>query len=796
MADNRPRSREKRVTGQSAGVHRRGEGLGTGPVGSGSRPSGGSSGGSSGGPKRSGGGRSPMGIIIGLLVLLLGGGGGAMTMLNGGGSDSPAQTQQVQQQTQTQPQQNQAQHSGFGGSGYSSNAPQTAMSTVPSETHIQASATDADLSVAKGLRDRYTTIKGNNKDQVTIMIYMCGTDLESRSSMASNDIQEMAAAKYGDNVNIIIYTGGCKSWHIQGISNKTNQIYRVRSGKLERLEDNMGDKAMTDPATLTEFIKYCKKNFPANRNELIFWDHGGGSITGYGYDEKRPQSGSMNLTGINKALHDANMKFDFIGFDACLMATAENALMLDTYADYMIASEETEPGIGWYYTPWLNALGKDTSMDTVSIGKNIVDAFVEECNVKCRGQQTTLSVVDLAELAKTLPDPLKDFSNDTVDLIQKNDYKQVAAARQGAREFAVSSKIDQVDLVDLAKRMNTKSADKLVKTIQSAIKYNRTSSNMSNAYGLSIYFPNRKPGTVNNAVQINNALGMDDEYNSCIKAYASLQIPAQNVSQSMGNMGNPFDILLGGSGGGTASSDATMQLLQQLLGGSADLFSGRSLSMEDTAAYITENQFDASALVWNEDETLTLSEDQWGLVTDVAMNMFYDDGEGYVDLGLDNVFSFDEEGNLVPETDRTWLAINGQPVAYYYTGTVENGDDYSIQGYVPALLNDVPVKLLLEFNQDEPYGVITGAVTDYKDGETETVAKADLPLEKGDVLDFLCDFYSYDGTYLDSYRLGEPMTVTDQMEISNESVGNGTALITYRFTDIYDNNFWTPTLQK
>ena len=73
------------------------------------------------------------------------------------------------------------------------------------------------------------------------------------------------------------------------------------------------------------------------------------------------------------------MEFDFVGFDACLMATAETGLMLNSYADYMIASEETEPGIGWYYTDWLTALSKNTSMPTTEIGRNIVDSFVDTC---------------------------------------------------------------------------------------------------------------------------------------------------------------------------------------------------------------------------------------------------------------------------------------------------------------------------------------------------------------------------------------------------------------------------------
>lgn len=38
MPDNRPKGREKHVSGQGKDVYRRGEGLGTGPVGSGSNP--------------------------------------------------------------------------------------------------------------------------------------------------------------------------------------------------------------------------------------------------------------------------------------------------------------------------------------------------------------------------------------------------------------------------------------------------------------------------------------------------------------------------------------------------------------------------------------------------------------------------------------------------------------------------------------------------------------------------------------------------------------------------------------
>ena len=46
------------------------------------------------------------------------------------------------------------------------------------------------------------------------------------------------------------------------------------------------------------------------------------------------------------------------------MSTLETELVSAKYADYLIASEEVEPGTGWYYTDWLNAISKNTSLPT------------------------------------------------------------------------------------------------------------------------------------------------------------------------------------------------------------------------------------------------------------------------------------------------------------------------------------------------------------------------------------------------------------------------------------------------
>ena len=64
----------------------------------------------------------------------------------------------------------------------------------------------------------------------------------------------------------------------------------------------------------------------------------------------------------------------------------------------------------------------------------------------------------------------------------------------------------------------------------------------------------------------------------------------------------------------------------------------------------------------------------------------------------------------------------------------DGGDNYMITGRVPVLLNEERADLILVFDTDHPYGYIAGARFDYRDGETQTVAKALSALEPGDVI--------------------------------------------------------------
>ena len=818
--ENRPRGRQKNVSGTSGSVHRRGSGIGSsGPVGradgysgrrKGNSYNGGSSrpnefygtsenNGQSAGTTRGLGGGKLIIILIAALVLFGGGSGlGSLLGLFGGGSSSSGGGFDISSLLSGGSSSSASQQSSGLDIGSAFSSLFGGGSTASSTWTKAANTGKLDKSVASGSRSKYTDLLGGGKDTVTLMVYMCGTDLESKSGMASADLQEMLDATVSDKINLLVFTGGCSSWKNNTVSSSVNQIYKITDKNIEYVVKDNGKESMTLPSTLRDYITFCLDNYPANRYGLILWDHGGGSLSGFGYDEKHKDTGSMTLKGINDALKGAlknrNEKFDFIGFDACLMGTLENGLMLSSYADYLIASEETEPGIGWYYTKWLTDLSKNTSMPTIELGKSIIDSFVDECERKCAGQKATLSLVDLAELSNTAPEALSEFAEDTSEMLQKNGYQTVSDARSSTREFASSNKIDQIDLVDFAYQLNTKDSLALADSLLGAVKYNRTASCISNAYGISIYFPYRKTSGVNSAVSTYEAIGLDEEYTDCIRMFAGIQSGGQQAS---GSSGSPLGSLLGGgsSSSGLLGSSDIASLLSGMMGGGS-IF-GRELDPEATADYIAAHQFDASQLVWKKVggvPQIALSEAQWSLVHELAVNVFFDDGEGYIDLGIDNSYSFSDDGQLLGAYDGTWLAIDGNIIAYYYMDTVENGDDYTITGRVPIMLNgDTRAEMILVFDNANPYGYVAGVRYIYTDGETDTVAKGITELEDGDTIDFLCDFYTYDGDYTDTFCLGEQYTWHGQPEITNVVLNADNGLqVTYLFTDIYNNEFWTP----
>ena len=355
--------------------------------------------------------------------------------------------------------------------------------------------------------------------------------------------------------------------------------------------------------------------------------------------------------------------------------------------------------------------------------------------------------------------------------------------------------------------------------MRAAVKYNRNSTNISHANGLSIYFPYQSMNKVSTAIQTYNAIGLDKSYSECIKSFASVAAGGQVASGSSENplgtlLGDNSGSLLGSLLGGTVSSedtasgsaDTVAQLLELFLSNRSMVTGDKDSSWVDEAlvrsslsSYQANNAGFANLMLTYKGDvpTLVLTEEQWSSVVTLEQNVYLDDGGGYIDLGLDNVADYDADNDLIMAYDGTWMSLNGQTVAYYLVSEDRVGENDTILGRVPAMLNGTRVNIILEFTNENPNGVVLGAQYDYEANSTDTVMKGLVGIQSGDKIDFLCDYYHYDGTFNDTFYLGEQMTFTGSWKIGDAPLGDGFNWeMTYRITDVYGGQYWTPTVKN
>ena len=218
----------------------------------------------------------------------------------------------------------------------------------------------------------------------TIMLYVCGADLESGSGLATSDISEiLSVSNQPDDVNIIIQTGGAHSWS-----------YKYVEDQKLVLDESIADASMGSSNTFKEFIKWGLTEYPANKTGVDMWNHGG-AMGGVCYDEKHGSDSLSNIE-VNKGMADAfeelgrTEKLEWIGYDACLMAVQDIAEFNSHYFNYMVSSEETETGYGWDYDGWVDDLYDGKPTETVL--KAICDSFLQSTGSY---SDQTLSVINL-----------------------------------------------------------------------------------------------------------------------------------------------------------------------------------------------------------------------------------------------------------------------------------------------------------------------------------------------------------------------------------------------------------------
>ncbi len=325
-----------------------------------------------------------------------------------------------------------------------------------------------------------------------VLIYMLGSDLGDTS--ASKDLDEMreALSEVSDeDVCILLLTGGAEKWADEDLANGT--VYRLTADGLAKVDALREAADMASAGTLEEFLRFSRENYPASRRGLIFWNHGFGPMEGFGLTVNG-EGDKLTLGEISAALDSGNEHFDWIGFDACLMGSIETAAALAPYADYLIASEETEPWEGWNYA-FLGQLSADQGGE--EIGSMIVEDYRTFYTEKYEEYPyltpiLSLTCIDLKQIGcvEEAMDAL--FTAISAD-IQTEHYAEIVTARNASRGiglFTTGSSYDLVDLKSCVEGLSRRyplEAEKLSEALD-----DWQVSGMSNAdqlNGLSVYFP-------------------------------------------------------------------------------------------------------------------------------------------------------------------------------------------------------------------------------------------------------------------------------------------------------------------
>ena len=613
--------------------------------------------------------------------------------------------------------------------------------------------------------------QGNVSDTYTLMLYMCASDLESECGFATEDLNEIMYGYTAGNLNVIVQTGGTEEWQNTVVADDRCQRYRVTEDGLELVDDSLGMQNMADSATLTDFIQYCSSNYAADHYGLVLWDHGGGVVGGYGYDENFGGD-SMSLTEMSRALGDASVHLDMLGFDACLMANFETCLMAAPYADYLIASEEPEPGCGWYYTDWIGKLSENCGIPPKRYGRQIIDDYITESGWDSPSMYSTLGMFDLQQVTQKLLPALSQFSDDAVQQLSAGEYRRISQSRSNTRAV-YQSELDHIDLLDYAQHSQSETADQLEQAVSDCVVYYRETENGSGDNGLSILFPYYDLSALDMLEEMYQTLGYDDAYPAFLEQFANVMAGGQISVSGFSNTQNHA----------AASEYSGFQWFDADAGYDESYYETYSADL----SLLETTEVDGRCV-------LELSEEDWEIVNDAAMQMFAVYDGFYVDMGLDDYCEFDDYGNLIVEYDQTWVALDGQVVPFFHESYTSDGDSFFTCGSVPCVYNGIDAEIVLVWDTEHPSGYAAGVRPVYTDS---VAAKGLYDICDGDTFQVYYDIYDEDLNYVETMMLDDEIfTVQDSLEVGYADAAEqlGDTFIYYVLEDIYNNTYYTDSI--
>ena len=537
----------------------------------------------------------------------------------------------------------------------------------------------------------------------TLLVYMCGTDLQDAGC---EDLVEIAEVEAGDAINVVVLAGGAKEWDLEDLKGNRRTLAVIRDGYFEKLED-WGKASMGSPDSLEEFLRYGLKEYPADRTIAVLWDHGAGSEGGVCFDETANDDG-LTIAEINSVLNKLDQSvpgyhINIFGCDACMMATYEMAAMLSHHnIGYYVASEELEPGTGWYYTAWLDMLKDDPDLSDTDLCGAIIESFMDEGLKNDPDDYLTMSAVDLSKM-NALETRMEQFASVMSGQIDSGNISAIRRGRSRMYTFGsfADGSWDMVDLgsaLDAYAQFDSETAANAKRSLSEAVILSNQTANLDTCSGLSILIPQDTTESF-------------DEYKD--------GFDLSDVIPNWVDFVNGYvDQLQGGSYHISTSSACQitddMEFSDSFVSSTSWLFGG--MLWDDEEECYTEDYEAEEYSIGDEDEgfTAVLSQEDLAYLDYVEgmllMDMSDDEMECYVDFGLmqNNLIDW-ESGTVISLYDGTWPVFGGQPVPLYD----QTSNEHSRRSLIPVKLNGEYTYLVVVFPAGGTEGRIVGANAGY-----------------------------------------------------------------------------------
>ena len=604
---------------------------------------------------------------------------------------------------------------------------------------------------------------GQRSSQNTWAIYwyLCGSDLETDGGFASIDLEELAQVDLPENISVVIQTGGAIEWQ-NGIDADVSSRYLYNSDGFT-LVDEQPLANMGDPETLADFLRFCNEEYPADRQAVIFWNHGGGSVAGVAFDELFDFD-SLTLQEIGEAFEETGTasgeKYELIGFDACLMATIDTAAALSDYAHWFVASEELEPGIGWAYDAFFQALADDPGMNGAELGTVICDSYYAACEEIGESDMVTLSVIDLSQI----PPLVNAYDAMGVEALAGAGMNPTfinafgRAARSAENYGGNNTSEGYSNMVDLGSLVTQAgedllpaTAETLLSALDNAVHYQVRGYYRQQASGLSCYF--------NYNGDYDNYLGFANEGVSPAFAHYFDYALTGEISDEM------VDYL-------SSASPAyhEEEIIPQVIE------APNPADLEDFPVSIVDEQY----------VELSLGSEVADGLAGVYFHLAYIDIESNIAifLGLDNDLDADWEAGIFQDNFRgVWGSIDEHLV---YMEISEETEDYQLYA-VPVLYNEMEYTMIVSYI----YSTEAYQILGLRRGIDE-LGMADRnirPLIPGDTLEPV--FYALDlegDEEMQSFT-GDAIVITQQTTFMETELGDGDFMFVFEMKDMQNNSY-------